>query len=190
IFGGVAGRGTIGGVLAANVSGPRRIKAGAGRDHFLGFHAVSGRGETFKSGGRGVKNGTGHDLCKPIAGSWGQLAAMTEVTIKVLPGPETEQTLLIRGLEPARAVAAMTGAMGSSCDVSGAAHLPAGVAARIASEEIAAGAVTALRLEGFSPSVAERQRLLEALMKPVGEPAPLQAPPPRALWAAGPRRAP
>src|SRR5262249_55753053 len=103
IIGGVAGRGTIGGALAANVSGPRRIKAGAGRDHFLGFHAVSGRGETFKSGGRGVKNVTGYDLCKLIAGSWGTLAAMTEVTIKVLPRPATEQELLILGLEPARA---------------------------------------------------------------------------------------
>src|SRR5262249_45135651 len=150
ILGGVGGRGTIGGALAANVSGPRRIKAGAGRDHFLGFCAVSGRGETFKSGGRVVKNVTGYDLCKLIAGSWGTLAAMTEVTIKVLPRPETEQTLLVRGLEPARAIEAMTSAMGSSCDVSGAAHLPAGVAGRIAADELGGGAVTALRLEGFS----------------------------------------
>ncbi len=78
-----------------------------------------------------VKNVTGYDLCKLIAGSWGTLAAMTEVTIKTLPRPETEKTLLIHGLEPARAVEAMTAAMGSSCDVSGAAHLPAAVAARI-----------------------------------------------------------
>jgi glycolate oxidase FAD binding subunit len=184
ILGGVAGRGTIGGVLAANVSGPRRIKAGAGRDHFLGFHAVSGRGETFKSGGRVVKNVTGYDLCKLIAGSWGTLAAMTEVTIKVLPRPETEQTLLVRGLEPARAIEAMTSAMGSSCDVSGAAHLPAGVAVRVEAGVIAADAVTALRLEGFSPSVAERKRMLEALMKPFGELATLEAPGSRALWTA------
>src|SRR2546426_2904599 len=122
ILGGVAGRGTVGGALAANVSGPRRIKAGAGRDHFLGFSAVSGRGETFKSGGRVVKNVTGYDLCKLIAGSWGTLAAMTEVTIKVLPRPETEETLLVRGLDAARAIKAMTAAMGSSCDVSWAAH--------------------------------------------------------------------
>jgi len=184
IFGGVAGRGTIGGVLAANVSGPRRIKSGAGRDHFLGFCAVSGRGETFKSGGRVVKNVTGYDLCKLIAGSWGTLAAMTEVTIKVLPRPETEQTLVVRGLEPARAIEAMTSAMGSSCDVSGAAHLPAGVAVRVEAGDIAADAVTALRLEGFSPSVAERKRILEALMQPFGELATLEAPASRALWAA------
>src|SRR3954466_855584 len=123
VFGAAPGRGTIGGVLAANVSGPRRIKTGAARDHFLGFTAVSGRGETFKSGGRVVKNVTGYDLCKVLAGSYGTLAAMTEVTIKVLPAAETEATVLIRGLEPARAVEAMTSAMGSACDISGAAHL-------------------------------------------------------------------
>jgi len=185
VLGGVAGRGTIGGALAANVSGPRRLKSGAGRDHFLGFCAVSGRGETFKSGGRVVKNVTGYDLCKLIAGSWGTLAAMTEVTIKVLPRPETEQTLLILGLEPARAVEAMTCAMGSSCEVSGAAHLPAGVAGRIAAEELGGGAaVTALRLEGFSPSVAERKRTLETLMKAFGELATAEAPRSRAFWKA------
>jgi glycolate oxidase FAD binding subunit len=184
VLGGVAGRGTIGGALAANVSGPRRLKSGAGRDHFLGVSAVSGRGETFKSGGRVVKNVTGYDLCKLIAGSWGTLAAMTEVTIKVLPRPETEQTLLILGLEPARAVEAMTCAMGSSCDVSGAAHLPAGVAGRIAADELGGGAVTALRLEGFSPSVAERKRTLETLMKAFGELATAEASRSRAFWKA------
>jgi len=145
---------------------------------------VSGRGETFKSGGRVVKNVTGYDLCKLIAGSWGTLAAMTEVTIKVLPRPETEQTLLVRGLEPARAIEAMTSAMGSSCDVSGAAHLPAGVAGRIAADELGGGAVTALRLEGFSPSVAERKRTLETLMKAFGELATAEAPRSRAFWKA------
>src|ERR1700722_8913389 len=85
LLGGPSGQQTIGGVLAANLSGPRRIKAGAARDHFLGFTAVSGRGETFKSGGRVVKNVTGYDLCKLLAGSWGTLAAMTDVTIKTLP---------------------------------------------------------------------------------------------------------
>jgi glycolate dehydrogenase FAD-binding subunit len=186
ILGAFAGRGTIGGALAANLSGPRRIKAGAARDHFLGVTAVSGRGETFKSGGRVVKNVTGYDLCKLIAGSWGTLAAMTEVTIKTLPRPETEQTLLVRGLEPQRAVEAMTAAVGSSCDVSGAAHLPAGVAARIPSGEIAGagGAVTALRLEGFAPSVAHRKRMLEALMKPFGDLVSVGEVVSQALWRA------
>jgi len=184
VLGGVGERGTIGGALAANVSGPRRIKVGAARDHFLGVCAVSGRGESFKSGGRVVKNVTGYDLCKLMAGSWGTLAAMTDVTIKVLPRSETEQTLLIRGLEPGRAVAAMTSAMGSSCDVSGAAHLPADIAARIPVHEIGGGDVTALRLEGFSPSVVERKRMLTDLMQPFGELATADEQASRALWAA------
>ena len=119
--------GSLGGALAANLSGPRRIKAGAARDHFLGFSAVSGRAETFKSGGRVVKNVTGYDLCKLLAGSFGTLAAMTEVTIKMLPAPETEATVLVLGLDDARANAAMSAAMASSCDVSAAAHLPRNV---------------------------------------------------------------
>jgi glycolate oxidase FAD binding subunit len=186
MLGGIAGLGTIGGTLATNLSGPRRIKAGAGRDHFLGFSAVSGRGETFKSGGRVVKNVTGYDLCKLMAGSWGTLAAMTDVTIKTLPRPETEETVMIRGLEPPAAIAAMTSAMACGCDVSGAAHLPAGVAARIPAAEIAGAgaAVTALRLEGFAPSVAHRKRILEKLLRPfgeVGEAGPLVS---RTLWQA------
>ena len=184
ILGGAEGRGTIGGALAANVSGPRRIKAGAARDHFLGLCAVSGRGESFKSGGRVVKNVTGYDLCKLMAGSWGTLAAMTDVTIKVLPRPETEQTLLIRGLEPAQAIVAMNNAMGSSCDVSAAAHLPADTAARLPAQEITGGAVTALRLEGFSPSVAARKHALEALMKPFGELGSADEARSRRLWTA------
>jgi len=186
ILGGSAGHGTIGGALAANLSGPRRIKAGAARDHFLGFSGVSGRGETFKSGGRVVKNVTGYDLCKLIAGSWGTLAAMTDVTIKVLPASETEETVLVRGLDAVRAVAAMTSATGSSCDVSGAAHLPAAVAARIPAGEIAGagGAVTAFRLEGFAPSVAHRKQMLTTLTQPYGDLATVGAPVSRALWQA------
>ncbi len=163
--------GTIGGVLAANLSGPRRIKAGAARDHFLGFSAVSGRGETFKSGGRVVKNVTGYDLCKLMAGSWGTLAVMTEVTLKTLPKAETERTVLLIGLDDAAAVRAMTAAMGSPCDVSGAAHLPADTAARMPLGAAIAGgrAVTALRLEGVVPSVAHREGVLQAAMQPFGQ---------------------
>jgi len=171
LLGGVSNRGTIGGMLAANLAGPRRITAGAARDHFLGFSGVSGRGETFKSGGRVVKNVTGYDLCKLMAGSWGTLAALTTVTVKTLPRPETQATVLIIGLDDATAVRTMTAAMATSCDVSGAAHLPAGVAGRIhLGEALGAGrSLTLLRLEGVAPSVAHRKAALSAAMKQFGE---------------------
>ncbi|HVB16133.1 MAG TPA: FAD-binding protein, partial [Stellaceae bacterium] len=97
------GQPTLGGVLACNLAGPRRIKGGAARDHFLGFRAVSGRGEIFKAGGKVVKNVTGYDLPKLMAGSYGTLAALEEVTVKVLPRPEAVATALFTGVEPAAA---------------------------------------------------------------------------------------
>src|SRR5579872_2445004 len=113
LLGQAHGSQTLGGIIACNLSGPRRIKAGAARDHFLGFAAVSGRGETFKSGGRVVKNVTGYDLCKLLAGSWGTLAAMTEITVKVLPRAETEATVLLLNLDDGAARKAMAAAAGS-----------------------------------------------------------------------------
>jgi glycolate oxidase FAD binding subunit len=186
LLGGAANAATIGGVIAANLSGPRRLKAGAARDHFLGVTAVSGRGETFKSGGRVVKNVTGYDLCKLIAGSWGTLAVMTDVTLKVLPRAETTQTVLLIGLDDAVATQAMTAAMGTACDVSGAAHLPAAVAARMPVPQVAAegAAVTALRLEGVAPSVAHRRQVLETLLKPLGRLAHLGDADSSAFWRA------
>jgi glycolate oxidase FAD binding subunit len=167
ILGLAADSGSIGGALAANLSGPRRIKAGAARDHFLGFSAVSGRGETFKSGGRVVKNVTGYDLCKLLAGSYGTLAAMTEVTIKTLPAPETEATVLVLGLDDAKANAAMSAAMGFSCDVSAAAHLPRNTVMHFAGLYVDKTA-TAFRLEGFAPSVKHRIGALIALLRTFG----------------------
>ena len=128
-----------------------------------------------------VKNVTGYDLCKLLAGSWGTLAAMTDVTIKVLPKAETEATVLVAGLDDARACAAMAAAMGSSCDVSGAAHLPDHVASYfdgLPKPE----AATALRLEGFAPSVTHRKAALAALLKPFGPVALLDETNSRALW--------
>jgi glycolate dehydrogenase FAD-binding subunit len=182
IFGAVGGSGTIGGALAANLSGPRRIKAGAARDHFLGFSAVSGRGEIFKSGGRVVKNVTGYDLCKLMAGAWGTLAVMTDVTIKVLPRPETEETLAILGLDEGRAIAAMSLAMGSPCDVSAAVHLPPAAAESVVGDAAHRGAVTALRIEGVRASLPHRRHLLEATLKPYGALLALAQPDSAAFW--------
>lgn len=163
---GSPGRGTLGGVLAMNLSGPRRIKSGAARDHFLGFHAVSGRGEIFKSGGRVVKNVTGYDLSKLLAGSFGTLAVMTDVTIKVLPRAESVQTLVLHGLDDDAAIRAMAAALGSPFDVSGAAHAPKGISAHL---NIGSAALTLLRLEGVPPSIAHRRAGLELLLMPFGK---------------------
>jgi glycolate oxidase FAD binding subunit len=186
LLGAPAGGGTLGGVVAANLSGPRRIKAGAARDHVLGFSAISGRGETFKSGGRVVKNVTGFDFCKLMAGSWGTLAAMTEVTIKTLPRPETEGTVVLHGLDDATATRVMTTAMGSTCDVSGAAHLPAATAAAFApAAAIASGrALTVLRLEGVAPSVAYRRSALQQALGSYGEVVAIEDMLSRQLWLA------
>ena len=156
--------GTLGGMIAANLSGPRRIKSGALRDHILGFSAVSGRGEAFRCGGRVMKNVTGYDLPKLMAGSWGTLCALTEVTMKVMPAPETTATLLLFGLSDEDAGAAMRDAMLTPLDMAGAAHLPADVARASALDDIAnaGSSVTLLRLEGFGESVAFRLAELQA----------------------------
>lgn len=181
LLGGKAGQGTLGGVVATNLSGPRRLKAGAARDHFLGVTAVTGRAETIKSGGRVVKNVTGYDLCKLFAGSFGTLAAMTDVTLKVLPKAETEATVLVEGLDDAEACLAMSAALGSSADVSGAAHLPDHIASFFDGLP-RAEAATVLRLEGVAPSVAHRKEALAALMKPFGAVVLLEETDSRALW--------
>ena len=184
ILGGETEAGTIGGMLAVNFSGPRRIKAGAARDHALGVKAVSGRAEIFKAGGRVVKNVTGYDLPKLMAGSFGTLAVMTEITLKVLPVAEDVETVLALGLSDTRAVEAMALAMGSACDVSGAAHLPQKVAAKLPMKSAANTSVTAFRLEGIAPSIAYRREKMEAMLKSFGSLAVLQADVSRAFWRA------
>jgi glycolate oxidase FAD binding subunit len=175
------GEPTLGGVVAANLSGPRRIRAGAARDHLLGFSAISGRGEAFKAGGRVVKNVTGYDLMKLMAGSWGTLAVLTELSLKVLPAPRMETTLLLFGLADVRASEAMTAALNGPFEVSGAAHLPAHAAqARPLKAEMP---VTALRLEGFEASVAARAESLAAALKAFGRIEMLDAGHSRQFWA-------
>ena len=183
VFGGADGRGTIGGVLAANLSGPRRIRAGAARDHFLGVVAVSGRGETFKSGGRVVKNVTGFDLCKLLAGSWGTLGILAEVTVKVLPRAKAEATLVAFGMDDAAATAAMADSMASPLGVSGAAHLPDYIASRFDVIN-KAEAATVFRLEGVAASIDHCVTSLRRVVWPFGAFALLKDAQSRALWRA------
>ncbi len=168
---------TLGGALACNLAGPRRIKAGAARDHFLGFRGVSGRSEIFKAGGKVVKNVTGYDLCKLMAGSYGTLAALEEVTVKVLPRPETVATVLFSGIAPGPAVQLMGAALGSPHEVSGAAYLPSGTAG------LHEGRV-ALRVEGPAPSVLARRDSLLAEHRGAGTAELLGDAESAALWRA------
>lgn len=184
LLGGAAGQGSIGGAMACNLAGPRRIKAGAARDHFLGMQAVSGRGEAFKAGGRVVKNVTGYDICKLLAGSHGTLSVLTEVIVKVMPAPEKTRTVLLLGLDDSAALAAMTRALQSSHEVSGAAHLPAALAAGSGVSYVAqAGdAVTAIRVEGPGPSVDYRCATLRKDLSDLGASEELHSMNSRALW--------
>lgn len=188
LLGTPAQSGTIGGMIGAGLAGPRRIKAGGVRDHLLGANAVSGFGDSFKAGGKVVKNVTGYDLCKLLAGSWGTLAVMTEVTLKVMPRPESERTLLLRGLDDVAANRAMTAALGSPFDVSGAAHLP-GAALRTTDGplgEIGAPdqALTLLRLEGILSSASQRAHSLRAALASFGAAEVVEDAASAALWAA------
>lgn len=153
LLGQPAGEGTLVGALMGNLAGPRRLSAGAARDHLLGFSGVNGRGEAFKSGGKVMKNVTGYDLSKVLAGSWGTLAVLDEVSVKVLPAPDQTRTLLLHGLADEAAVQAMCAAMGSPHEVSGAAHMLG---------------KTALRIEGVAPSVEARLKGLRDLLKESG----------------------
>lgn len=150
---------TLGGVIAAGIAGPRRVSAGGARDHVLGFSAISGRGEPFKGGGKVVKNVTGFDLSKLMAGSWGQISILTELTLRVAPRPPVSKTIACYGLSPETAIAAMAQAMGSSASVAAAAHLPAMVDGE---------SVTALKLEGFHESVTARLSGLATLLRLFG----------------------
>ncbi|WP_439111107.1 FAD-binding protein [Lentibacter sp.] len=163
---GTQGEPTIGGVVAANVSGPRRISVGACRDFALGVRFVDGLGRVLKNGGRVMKNVTGYDLVKLMAGSWGTLGAMTEISLKVMPCPEVEATLALHVSAPEQAVAAMSAALGSPYEVTGAAQ---------------SGSVY-LRIEGFAPSVAYRLEALEARLRRFGDIERIEAAASAKLW--------
>ncbi len=175
LLGTTEGTQSIGGVVATNLAGPRRCVAGAVRDHVLGLRAVNGRGEVFKTGGRVVKNVTGYDLCKLLTGSFGTLAVFTEVTFKVLPAPETEETVVLHGVDAETAVRLMGRALGSAADISGAAWMPAALAE--------GGDRAFLRLEGFGPSVKARRRyLMETIVGGTVEATVVEAEESHSLW--------
>ncbi len=169
------GEPTIGAVAAANLSGPRRIVGGAARDGLIGVQAVTGRGDIVKSGGRVMKNVTGYDLVKFLAGSYGTLAVLTEVTFKVLPAPETEATLVIEGLDDAAAVTALSAALATPFSVTGAAHIP--LSAKGPGR-------TCIRLDGFAVSVADRAKRMREMPGPFSAAVLLDEAQSAALWRA------
>lgn len=156
---------TIGGVVACNLSGPRRVQAGAVRDHLLGFTAITGRGELVHGGGRVVKNVTGYDLSKLMCGSFGTLAVLTELVLKALPAPETEQTVVLRGLEDAEGIALLTRAGRAPCGISGLAHLPADLRMPppLLDSVNKGKSATVMRLEGPGASLSHGTELLTGL---------------------------
>jgi glycolate oxidase FAD binding subunit len=160
---------TIGGIVAANLSGPRRISAGAIRDHVLGIRFVNGEGEVVRSGGRVLKNVTGLDLCKLLTGSHGTLGVITEVTLKVLPAAEAAATLRVRVPDLATGVRALSAGLGSPYGVTGAALLPDGPTA-------------ILRIEDFAPSVAYRMARLREDLAAFGEASLVEGEESQALW--------
>jgi glycolate oxidase FAD binding subunit len=159
---------TLGGLIACNQAGPRRVRSGSARDHFLGFSAVNGRGELWKAGGRVVKNVTGYDMSKLQAGAFGTLSALLELTVKVVPRPETSRSVAVIGLSTEEAIAVLADGLNSPHEVNGAAHLPGPVARRSSIAEVAGAgvALTLLRLEGHGPSVAYRAAALAAALPP------------------------
>jgi glycolate oxidase FAD binding subunit len=190
---------TLGGVVATNLSGSRRVAWGAMRDHVMGVRAVTGRAEIIRSGGRVLKNVTGLDLCKLLTGSHGTLGVITEITLKVLPAPEATGTLVLPGLDAAAGVAALSAALGSPFGVSGAAWLPAEAVARVPGLAGINGSATLIRIEEFTPSVAYRIGRLKdqfamagavtldthtsrAVWKDVRDARPLAAGPEDAIW--------
>jgi glycolate oxidase FAD binding subunit len=173
-------RQTLGGVVSSNLSGPRRVAWGAVRDHVLGVRAINGTGEIIRAGGRVLKNVTGLDLCKLLTGAHGTLGVLTEITLKILPAPETSASIVLRGLDADAAVRVLSAALGSPFGVSGAAYLPDAAAARLGHT----GTLTLVRIEDSAGSVAYRTEKLRAALAAQGSAAIFDAPRSVDIWRA------
>ena len=163
LFNGKSNNGTIGGVISCNFAGPRRFKVGSARDHLLGFQGINGKGEIIKSGGTVVKNVTGYDLCKLISGSFGTLSVLTELSVKVLPKPQSSKTLIINNPHIKKAIEYLGTALSSSSDPSGGVFYPEQFDQSFTFNDLThKGALTAIRIEGPSNSVDHRIKNLSA----------------------------
>ena len=161
LFSGKNDEGSIGGVIACNFSGPRRFKTGSARDHILGFQGVNGKGEIIKSGGTVVKNVTGYDLSKIISGSFGTLAVMTEVSVKVLPKPASSKTLVIDNPHLRKALDYLNLSLSSSSDPSGGVFYPEYFKNYFTFNDLTTdGPITAIRIEGENKSIDHRIKKL------------------------------
>jgi glycolate oxidase FAD binding subunit len=178
------GQATIGGLVATNFSGSRRILRGSVRDHVLGVQAVNGQGETIRAGGRVMKNVTGYDVGRALAGSWGTLAVMTEVALKVLPAQREMRTVLCFGLVDPNGVEALCLAHGTPFEVSGTIHMHAELAERLSDQEIAnnGASVTAIRVENFPASARYRSSRLKQMLQAYAPALELDTLRSRAFW--------
>ncbi len=171
LLGQAADQGTIGGAFSGNLAGSRRVKAGAARDHLLGVQGYTGRGQPFVTGSRVMKNVTGYDLCKLVAGSYGTLAIATSLTFKVLPKAEKTRTVLVYDIDPETAITAMREGISSVHEVSAAAYLPANIAAASEVDYVSepGTSVLLLKIEGPGPSAEFRCDAIRTLMSPFGK---------------------
>ncbi len=166
LFNGSDNSGTIGGVISTNFSGPRRFKVGSARDHVLGIRVINGRGEIVKSGGTVVKNVTGYDLSKIITGSYGTLAIISEISIKVLPKPSSIKTLIIHNAQLKKSLDYLNISLSSPADVSGGVFYPEYFKDQFSLNDLTnKGPITAIRVEGVSSSIDKR---LNSLKKELG----------------------
>lgn len=184
VVGGDARQATIGSIFATNASGPRRLAVGAARDHLMGIRGVNGRGEVFKNGGRVMKNVTGYDLCKGLAGSWGTLAVFSEVTFKVMPKPPASTTLVLLGLSDEIAIEVLCSVMGTPYEITGAVHIQQHLAVTLDHMGLRGQgkSVTAFRLEAPPKSIAYRRDKLTAALKVYGQLQDLEQKSSEAFW--------